>query len=232
MDATCEGLAAAGVSRIERLISENLQPAEFIAQHVRALEADLVVMATHGRRGLAHAFLGSVAEETLRTCPAPVVAIKGQGIADEGVRRILVPLDFSVHSQKAMELAISVAKRFDASVDLIHVLDEAPDYAIRLSPRIAEFEAQARETCDERLQSAKDEVGEAGVQVRSHLQQGFPPEVIAEKAASDGADLIVMGTHGYRGFARVALGSVAERTLRLAPCSVLTTYAEKDGAGA
>jgi nucleotide-binding universal stress UspA family protein len=231
MDETCERLAAAGVSRVEQLISEFAQPAEFIQQTVRALDADLVVMATHGRKGLAHAFLGSITEETLRACPAPVLAIKGKGIGDEAIQRILVPLDFSIHSAQARDLAVSLAKRFDASIDLLHVLDEAPSYAQGFSVEIAGLEAQARATSTERLETASAEIKKAGLKVRTHLHKGYPAEVIAEQATQDESDLIVMGTHGYRGFSRFALGSVAERTLRLAPCSVFTTRAEAQNGG-
>ncbi|MBW1881967.1 MAG: universal stress protein [Deltaproteobacteria bacterium] len=233
MDETCERLAAAGVTRVERLISEAPQPAEFIEQKVRALDADLVVMATHGRKGLAHAFLGSIAEATLRTCPAPVLAIKGEGIiGDKAIQRILVPIDFSIHFERVRDLAVSLAKRFDASIDLLHVLDEAPIHARRYAVELADLEAQARATSSERLAAAVDKIEEAGLQVRTHLYKGHPPEVIAKQAAQDESDLIVMGTHGYRGFTRIALGSVAERTLRLAPCSVLTTRAEAEDGGA
>jgi nucleotide-binding universal stress UspA family protein len=231
MDETCERLAAAGISRVERLISEFPQPAEFIEQKVRALDADLVVMATHGRRGLAHAFLGSIAEKTLRTCPAPVLAIKGKGIRNETIQRILVPLDFSIHSEQARDLAVSLAKRVDTSIDLLHVLDQAPPYTQGFSAEIADLEAQARATSTERLAAAADKIEEAGLQVRTHLCKGYPAEVIAKQAADDESDLIVMGTHGYRGFTRIALGSVAERTLRLAPCSVLTTRADAEDGG-
>ncbi|MBW2422438.1 MAG: universal stress protein [Deltaproteobacteria bacterium] len=226
MDGVCERLASEGLTRVERLISENLQPAEFIEQHARALEADLVVLATHGRRGLAHAFLGSIAEKTLRTCPVPVLAVKQDGLPAEGVRRVLVAIDFSKHSDQAQALAASLARGCGASIDLLHVLEEAPEYAIRVTPQIAQLEAQARAQSAERLEAAAAELEKAGFSVRTHLQKGYPPDVITRKAKSCESDLIVMGTHGHRGFDRLSLGSVAERTLRLAPCSVLTTRVE------
>jgi nucleotide-binding universal stress UspA family protein len=65
-----------------------------------------------------------------------------------------------------------------------------------------------------------------GVQTEEHLSPLFPPEGIAESAAEVGADLIVMGTRGLTGFKHVLLGSVAERTVRTAPCPVLTVKAE------
>lgn len=226
MDEVSTRLASEGIVRVEQLISENLQPAEFIEQHARALAADFVVLATHGRRGLAHAFLGSVAEKTLRTCPAPVLAVKQQGLPEEGIRRVLIAVDFSKHSDRALELAVSLARTSGASIDLLHVLEEAPEYAIRVSPEIAEFEARARAKSAERLESAGAALEKTGLSVRTHLQKGYPPDVISRRAASCKSDLIVMGTHGHRGFDRLALGSVAERTLRLAPCAVLTTRVE------
>ena len=184
------------------------------------------MLATHGRRGLAHAFLGSIAEKTLRTCPSPVLAVKQNGIPEEGLRRVLVAIDFSDHSDRAQALAASLARSFGASIDLLHVLEEAPEYAIRVTPAIAELEAQARARSAERLEAAGATLEQAGFSVRTHLQQGYPPDLISRQAESCESDLIVMGTHGHRGFDRLTLGSIAERTIRLAPCSVLTTHAE------
>lgn len=226
MDSVRERLTSLGIDRVERLISENLQPAEFIAKHARELDADLVVMATHGRKGLTHAFLGSIAEKVLRTCPKPVLAVRQAGLSEHGIRRVLVATDFSPHSDRAKALAASLAGSSNATIDLVHVLEEAPEYAIRVTPEIAEFEAQARARTHERLEAAGADLQKSGIEVRTHLRKGYPPEVISQLATDCESDLIVMGTHGHRGFDRLSLGSVAERTLRLAGCPVLTTRVE------
>lgn len=223
LDAAEERLRAAGVRHVERLISENLPPAEFIAQHARALEADLVVIATHGRQGLAHAFLGSIAEKTVRTCPAPVLAVKEAGIPEAGLQRILVAVDFSPPAERAESLAAGLARPAGATIELMHVLEGAPEYALRVVPEIARLEAKARERVVERLKARKEALEASGLDVQTYLAEGSPDEQITQHAAASKADLIVMGTHGHRGLDHLTLGSVAERTLRLAPCPVLTT---------
>jgi len=220
-----EGL---GVTDVHQIVSESLQPAEAIAQSVRKLDADLVVMATHGRQGLKHALVGSITERTLRTSPVPVLAVKGQGIGESPLQRILFATDFSSHAKKALSLACAFAKRFGAHIDVLHVLDESPDYIKYVSSEIASFEKKVRTMAGEHLEAMGRELEAAGVSTTTHLQKGRAAETVASEAARLNSDLIVMGTHGHTGFAHVSLGSVAEKTLRLAPCSVLTTHTNED----
>jgi nucleotide-binding universal stress UspA family protein len=220
-----EGL---GVTDVHQIVSESLQPAEAIAQSVKKLDADLVVMATHGRQGLKHALLGSVTERTLRTSPVPVLAVKGQDFGRSPIQRILLATDFSSHANQALSLACSFAKSFGAHIDVLHVLDESPDYIKAISAEIASFEKQARAMAGEHLEAMGGQVKAANLSMTTHLGEGRAVEMIASEAARLESDLIVMGTHGHTGFAHVTLGSVAERTLRLAPCSVLTTRSNEE----
>ena len=75
-------LEEAGVSEIDLIVEEGRHPADAIARSAKELDSDLVVMATHGRRGLRHLFLGSVTERTMRASPVPVLAIKNNGISE------------------------------------------------------------------------------------------------------------------------------------------------------
>jgi nucleotide-binding universal stress UspA family protein len=223
--AELEGL---GVTDVHQIVSESLQPAEAIAHSVREVDADLVVMATHGRRGLKHALLGSVTERTLRTSPVPVLAVKEQDFGKSPIKRILFATDFSSHAKQALSLACSFAKRFGAHIDVIHVLDESPEYIKAISAEIVSFEKQARVMAGEHLEAIGEQVKDANLSTTLHLLDGRAVEMVASEAARLKSDLIVMGTHGHTGFAHVTLGSVAEKTLRLAPCSVLTTRSNED----
>lgn len=220
-----EGL---GVNDVHQIVSESLQPAEAIAHSVRELDADLVVMATHGRRALKHALVGSVTERTLRTSPVPVLAVKEQDFGESPIKRILFATDFSSHANQALLLACSFAKRFGAHIDVVHVLDESPEYIKVISAEIVSFEKQARAMAGEHLEAIGEQVKAANLSTATHLLDGRAVEMIASEAARLQSDLIVMGTHGHTGFAHVTLGSVAEKTLRLAPCSVLTTRSKED----
>ena len=80
----------------------------------------------------------------------------------------------------------------------------------------------------EHLDALEKELQGHSFSVKTHLRSGSPVDVIVSEAARLRAKLIVMGTHGHTGFAHAALGSIAERTLRLASCSVLTVRASQD----
>ena len=219
-------LEEAGVADVELIVSEYLPPAEAIVRSAKELDADLVIMATHGRRGIKHAFLGSVTERTLRTSPVPVLAIKGKGVAARPLQRILLPTDFSPHSVKAMKLACALARRSGAHLDIVHVLNETPEFLVYDSAQVMSYENQGRAMAGEHLEAVGKQVRDAHVSAKTHMCKGVAADVIEQAAGRLGSDLIVMGTRGFTGLSHVVIGSVAERTLRLAPCSVLTTRAD------
>jgi len=121
-------------------------------------------------------------------------------------RRILCPVDFSDLSRHAMVLAAAVARRLGAELTVLHVAPPATA-AGSLSTALHDFVAPA---------------GAAGIMVHTALAEGDPFTCILEQAQALPADLIVMGTHGRRGFDRWVLGSVTERVLHRAPCPVMT----------
>jgi nucleotide-binding universal stress UspA family protein len=138
-------------------------------------------------------------------------------------KRILIAVDFSDHSHKAVQTGGELAKQFGARVDLVHAF-ELPlplltPYEVALP---ADFIGEAREAASRELAKVKAELVAMGVQVESHLRDGAPDVAIDELAQKLGTDLIVIGTRGHTGLKHVLLGSVAERTLRHAPCPVLT----------
>jgi len=139
------------------------------------------------------------------------------------VKRILVPVDFSESASAAVDHAVGIAKVFGASVDLLHCYPASLGVMPPYGPALPDNTHQAlRESAQSRIGAARDRVREAGVEVSAHLSADVPSHAIAEAAKELGADLIVMGTKGLSGIRHVLLGSVAERTVRSAPCSVIT----------
>lgn len=139
------------------------------------------------------------------------------------VKTILVPTDFSSHARTALEWAIGLAKTFDASIHLMHayhlpIAISGPDQVAL--PR--DFWSEIRDAAARKLDKSADLVVQAGLSVEQHLSQAQPSTAIVELADKIGADLIVIGTRGLSGLKHVMLGSVAERTVRHAPCPVLT----------
>lgn len=139
------------------------------------------------------------------------------------LEQILVALDFSPHSERALDAAIGLAKRFDSKLHLFHayhlpVTVATPEQIV--IPR--DFWKSVRDAASSKLEEAADRVEKEGVAVETHLTEMSPAPAIVEAAEKLGIDLIVMGTRGNTGLKHVLLGSVAERTLRTAPCPVLT----------
>ncbi len=146
-------------------------------------------------------------------------------------RTILVPFDFSAHARAALAEATNLAQRLGAGLCLIHVV-QPPTYAYGYgaSPDPSAFDlneihGRAARMLDEIADSIPNAPGPVDRQV---LEDGSIANAIQQAAREHGADMIVMGTHGRTGLAHVFLGSVAERTLRNAPCPVLTVQAPEE----
>jgi nucleotide-binding universal stress UspA family protein len=138
------------------------------------------------------------------------------------IRSILVPVDFSKPSRAGVDLALELAKKFDAKITLLHVWG-LPVYAFPegavFGPEVVTRLTGAAQDAVDRL---KMEVSGKGVEVNAISTIGTPAEEIVERAKNGPFDLVVMGTHGRTGLTHVLLGSVAERVVRTAPCPVLT----------
>jgi nucleotide-binding universal stress UspA family protein len=141
-------------------------------------------------------------------------------------KRILVPVDGSETSMKALVAALQMARESGGRVRLVHTLDELA--------YLSGFEVSgdlirvARDYAGKVLQDALDVAKSAGVPADSKLVEGAGArlgEVVASEAQAWEADLVVVGTHGRRGVSRVLLGSGAEQVLRLAPVPVLAVRA-------
>ena len=140
------------------------------------------------------------------------------------VRRILHATDFSRASTPALKAAISMTKANRARLTVVHVM-APPSLALPgegyVSPALYEsLESSARAAAQKRLNAVLARARAAGVRASGLLLEGVPHELIARAARK--ADLLVIGTHGRSGLAKLFLGSVASRLVTLAPCPVLT----------
>lgn len=189
--------------------------------------ADVIVMGTHGRTGLEHVLLGSTAERVLTMAPCPVLTVR-EADGSEGkpvhipmrFKHITIPIDFSECSMGALEYGVQMAKDFDASLTLLHVL-EPVFYSDDFTLSQATEQGRLDERLDTQLRTYVSTIESAGVLARRVIRGGVPADSILEFVRASACDLIVMGTHGRRGISRMLQGSVAETVLRLAPCPVL-----------
>jgi universal stress protein A len=140
-------------------------------------------------------------------------------------KKILCAVDFSEPSRIAMLEAAALARDADAALVVAHVYQPPRGSMVAtdmLAPAPAEVEATVAEDAERRLRPWVDEAGKvADRAVEPRVVPGAAAERIVALARELGADLVVLATHGRTGLARVLLGSVAERVVREAPCSVL-----------
>jgi len=134
---------------------------------------------------------------------------------------ILVAIDHSAPSRRALEEAVALARRDGAELHIAHAI-ELPAVATAYAFEVpATYMSSSREDGQRMLDEAVEHAAEHGVRAKSHLSCAPAPVAIDTLAEEVGADLLIVGTHGHTGLKHFALGSVAERALRHAPCSVL-----------
>ena len=142
------------------------------------------------------------------------------------IRTLLIPTDFSDHAERAVQLSVEWARAFGARIHLIHVLRlPPPGGGLWGAGFPTELAKEMREYVSELLAQTRQKIEAEGIAVSSEVLEGEPAAQIVSCARRKRADLIVMGTRGLSGAKHVLLGSVAERTLRHAPCPVMTSKA-------
>lgn len=137
------------------------------------------------------------------------------------LKKILVPMDFSRFSAKALRYAEELAEKFHAELHMLHAFETVPimnGEGIYFPPDVtAQEEEAARKILGEQEVNVSD-----SVRVVRELNHGHPFVEIVRYAKEKDIDLIVMGTHGRGAISHMLLGSVAEKVVRKAPCPVLT----------
>jgi Universal stress protein UspA and related nucleotide-binding proteins len=186
-------------------------PAGAIVSSAEKLDADLIVMGTHGRSGLRRALLGSVAESVVHETNRPVLTVRTAdgGLAHEvAFRIVLCPVNFTLVARKALEHAAVISQAFDAKLIVLHViergeyLDEGEDLN------------QLRAWCPEDIQSL--------CEYRRLVLDGHAAGPIIDFAKSYHADLMVVGAQHRRFADTTVVGTTTERLIRHSPCPVLT----------
>jgi nucleotide-binding universal stress UspA family protein len=203
---------------------------EEICAAARRLNADLVVIATHGYTGYEHVFLGSTAERVVQHSRCPVLVVRVHGTHRDGARgvrtnkgfrlaKILVPIDFSDCSKAAFTYASGLARDFRAELRLVHVISPhwypfGDKYAALDAARLMQ---EAHDSADRQMRQM---AARANVRYSAEVRRGSPAIEICN-AANQHVGLIVTSTHGRTGLGHVLIGSVAERVVRHARCPVL-----------
>jgi nucleotide-binding universal stress UspA family protein len=191
--------------------------------------ADFVVMGTHGRGGLDHYLLGSVAEKLVRKLSCPVMTVaheEGRTWEAPGlVTRVLCATDFSTSSADALDMAVSIAEGFHADITLLHTIESFPDFGDPANPALVgvlplreDLEKAARESLDKLAKKARS----SHVKVETKITFGRAYKEILKTAAEDRADLIIIGAQGHGFVEHLLAGSNAQNVIRRATCPVIS----------
>jgi nucleotide-binding universal stress UspA family protein len=140
-------------------------------------------------------------------------------VPELNLKKILLPVDFSDCSQKALHYAISFARQFQAQLLLLHVLESVYPPPELLVVDSSALDSRVREEAQRQLAAWAKEV--PGIPLRTVIRSGNPHLEIVAAAQENNTDLIILGTHGRSGMAHLFLGSTAERVVRRAPCPVM-----------
>jgi nucleotide-binding universal stress UspA family protein len=222
---------------VTALLSGNVVSA--LEKYARSSRIDLIVMSTHGRSGIARAWLGSVADELIRRANIPVLLLRpGSQLATPGraTRKVLLPVDGTEFSEALIATAVALAGHEDIHYTLLRVL--LPPPPVSLGDAIATPLPQyglddMRADAEAHLHGLAARLRLEGLTVDTELV--VQPDVAAairEYALRTGVDLIAMVTHGLYGWKRLALGSVSDRILRDTAVPLMVLYPEPKSAQA
>jgi nucleotide-binding universal stress UspA family protein len=215
----------------EILTRLNSDPAAGILEVQKDIGADLVVMATHGRTGLSHLILGSVAEKVVRETSGPVFISRHDEHLSETqpFQKILVPVDITEQSGPALSYARQIAEQYGATVYPLHVVPAADSDLLlrevyRAGPQAPADHVYAEKVAQQKLEElAQTYLGGVQTQIELHVSDD-PGRTIIEMEKAIGADLLVMATHGFSGMFHLLLRSITEKMMREAGCPVLALH--------
>lgn len=208
------------LSLIQEQVASDSAPERIVA-YAEDVDIDLIVMGTHGRRGLHRMLVGSVTEEVVRTAPCPVLTVRTSADASpkQAIRRVLVPVDFSEASTAAIRHAKEIALTYGAEIDLLHVVREvAYPSAYGFEPPHFSMDKLLDRAEEKLSELAHTEIGIEHAMVEAIT--GDPAMGILDYVDANEVDVVVIATHGRTGVDRFLIGSVAERVLRRSPTPV------------
>ncbi len=208
---------------VESVVLRSISAADAILEYLQGHAFELIVMGTHGRTGLKHIFLGSVAEKVVRLATIPVLSVH-RSVQKFELSKLVVPVDFSVYSKNAADTAISIAKNFGARIKFIHVVEKDihPSFYATGVESIFQIDTSLRERVLQNMKGFLEEQLTSKIDSEFIVKEGRAHREIVEYAQKEKADLIVISTHGLTGLEYLLLGSTAEKVVRWAGCPVLT----------
>ena len=197
-----------------------------IVEYCSEWNADFVIVGSHGQSAATRFFLGSVAHTVVRLAPCSVEIVRASSdrpAFNAAGMRILLATD---GSESSLAAAQSVAERpwpdgakFRA-ISVVYAVDPIFEQWRGTPEDIARIESESLSQGEDDVAAAQHTLARAGLEAVGRVLRGYPKELIVDEAKAWDADLIVVGSHGRRGIARLLMGSVSEAVAMHAHCSV------------
>ena len=204
------------------VVSEVLHgdPYEAIVEYSTQSAIELIVMPTHGRRGLQRFLLGSVTERVINTADVPVIAVNpGTQPLTYPCQELLVPTDGSRGSELAVSEGVALANATGATLHLLHVVETGglgPDARSLLNEE--ELTTRADEIIADAIETAEAATVDS---VESEIEFGVPSNEIRNYIDAHDIDFAILGTHGKTDFSRYIMGGVSAKIVRTSPVPVM-----------
>ncbi len=205
--------------RVREVRRRGFSPSEVILDYAEEIEADAIVMGTHGRRGPLRWFLGSVAEDVLRSAVCPVLVVRERQEPELApIESVLVPIDFSPNSKPALRAAREMAEVYDARMTLLHVVDLPAVPSLYGQAFVADI-GQIESRAFDELRALAEQTGIAPDAVDIAVDTGWPAAAIIDYSVVNECGLIVMPAHSRR--RPGLLGNTTDGVIRRTDCPVL-----------
>jgi nucleotide-binding universal stress UspA family protein len=204
---------------VESFVCEG-EPPEVIVETAGEKKADLIALGTYGRKGLKRLLMGSVTSQVVLNAPCDVLVVKKPCADCVGAyHSLLVPFDGSASSKKALGRACDLSKTDGSELSVLYVIpryEEMMDFF-----KTESIKKSLYQEAEKIVEVAKKLAVGQGVQIKAVVQEGHAGDKIVEIADKMKHDLIVVGTHGWRGMNKAIMGSTAERIIAYASGPVL-----------
>ncbi len=233
-----QGLKVSSLEGTRYVIMEHYAAAPAIVQYCAEHDIDLVIIGTHGRRGmerslrqaeggrnLSYYHLGSVTEEVVHTAPCSVFTLREQAMQGpfaEQLQKITVPIDFSDQTLDSLLIARQMAAAYEAALEVVHVVEKWEYLPYYGDDNTLVFEGEeVEQKALERMHEVYDRAEGPRVDVDFVVRNGHPVHEILAHTEESGSDLIVIASHGLRSTSwKPGVGGTVEQLVRAAPCPV------------
>ncbi len=206
----------------EIIARQGEEPYKYIVEEAAKNQVNMIIMGRRGRTGFKRLMMGSVTAKVIGHAPCNVLVVPRAARLE--LRNILVATDGSRYSDAAASEAISIAKQCGANLVVVSVVPseaESPFDIVHSEMQKGLIADKEFQEAEKNIKSVKNLAEKEGINVSGFILAGRPYEAIIDTAKEKRADLIVVGSHGRTGIARLLMGSVTERVIGHAECAVL-----------